>query len=105
MHFAITEQIYQGMTPIYTSGIYNLTEAMREVTIGFEAGVQLRGDILLKAYHRRLLPAAREVIFRVQFHTCAVSEKILAFSRSDLDDACNGKGTEYSRKDGIVVDE
>ncbi|XP_042223091.1 tensin-like [Homarus americanus] len=82
-------KIYQGMTPIYTSGIYNLTETMRQVTIVFEMGIQLRGDILLKAYHRRLMPASREVIFRMQFHTCAVSEKILAFTRNDLDDACN----------------
>ncbi|XP_071518821.1 tensin-3 isoform X6 [Panulirus ornatus] len=82
-------KIYQGMTPIYTSGIYNLTETMRQVTIVFEAGVQLRGDILLKAYHRRLNPASREVIFRMQFHTCAVSEKILLFTRNELDDACN----------------
>ncbi|XP_069193586.1 tensin-1 [Procambarus clarkii] len=82
-------KIYQGMTPIYTSGIYNLADTMRQVTIVFETGVQLRGDILLKAYHRRLIPASREVIFRMQFHTCAVSEKILAFARNDLDDACN----------------
>ncbi|XP_069946670.1 uncharacterized protein by isoform X4 [Cherax quadricarinatus] len=82
-------KIYQGMTPIYTSGIYNLTDTMRQVTIVFEMGVQLRGDILLKAYHRRLMPASREVIFRMQFHTCAVSEKILVFTRNDLDDACN----------------
>ncbi|XP_069978701.1 tensin-3 isoform X10 [Penaeus vannamei] len=82
-------KIYQGMTPIYTSGIYNLTEQMRQVTIAFETGVQLRGDILLKAYHRRLVPASREVIFRMQFHTCAVSEKVLSFTRHDLDDACN----------------
>ena len=79
------------MTPIYTSGVYNLTDAMRQVTIVFEGGVQLRGDILLKAYHRRLAPPSREVIFRIQFHTCAVSDKILPFSRNDLDDACNGE--------------
>ncbi|XP_063882184.1 tensin-1-like isoform X9 [Scylla paramamosain] len=82
-------KIYQGMTPIYTSGIYNLTETMRQVTLVFEMGVQLRGDILLKAYHRRLMPASREVIFRMQFHTCTVSEKVLSFTRNDLDDACN----------------
>ncbi|XP_064101877.1 tensin-1-like isoform X7 [Macrobrachium nipponense] len=82
-------KIYQGMTPIFTSGIYNLTETMRQVTIVFETVVQLRGDILLKAYHRRLIPASREVIFRIQFHTCAVSEKYLSFTRHDLDDACN----------------
>lgn len=64
---------------------------MRQVTIAFETGVQLRGDILLKAYHRRLVPASREVIFRMQFHTCAVSEKVLSFTRHDLDDACNGE--------------
>ncbi|CAL4058898.1 unnamed protein product, partial [Meganyctiphanes norvegica] len=82
-------KIYQGMTPIFTSGAYNLSETMRQATIVFDTGIQLRGDILLKAYHRRLVPASREVIFRLQFHTCAVSDKLLAFSRADLDDACN----------------
>ncbi|XP_076038846.1 tensin-3-like isoform X2 [Oratosquilla oratoria] len=82
-------KIYQGMTPLHTTGVYNLTDTMRQVTIAFEGGVQLRGDILLKAYHRRLVPASREIIFRIQFHTCAVSEKLLSFTRHDLDDACN----------------
>lgn len=64
---------------------------MRQVTIAFETAVQLRGDIILKAYHRRLVPASREIVFRVQFHTCAVSDKTLPFARHQLDDACNGK--------------
>ena len=64
---------------------------MRQVTIAFETGVQLRGDILLKAYHRRLTPSSREIIFRVQFHTCAVADKVLPFARQQIDDACNGK--------------
>ena len=56
----------------------------------------MAGDVLLKAYHRRAAPQpAREVIFRAQFHTCAVSEKVLGFSRLDLDDACNGEGLVF----------
>ncbi|XP_047740539.1 tensin-1 isoform X3 [Hyalella azteca] len=97
-------KVYQGMTHVYTSGVYQITEGLRYVTIVLEqhkssntsqnnarvSGIQLRGDVLLKAYHRRLgPPPSREVVFRAQFHTCAVSEKVLGFSRLDLDDACN----------------
>ncbi|KAA0186300.1 hypothetical protein HAZT_HAZT000753 [Hyalella azteca] len=99
-------KVYQGMTHVYTSGVYQITEGLRYVTIVLEqhkssntsqnnarvSGIQLRGDVLLKAYHRRLgPPPSREVVFRAQFHTCAVSEKVLGFSRLDLDDACNGE--------------
>ena len=84
-------QVYQGMMPVYTSGVYNLTDTLRHVTITLENPVSLRGDVIIKAYHRCLTPASREVVFRVQFHTCAVSNKSLPFTKSQLDDACNGK--------------
>lgn len=52
-------------------------------------GLQLRGDILIKCYHRG--PSDRETIFACQFHTCAVADYTLSFTRQELDGACNGK--------------
>ena len=52
--------------------------------------LQLRGDILIKCYHCES-PTERQVVFRVQFHTCAVSDAVLSFPRQDLDDACDGR--------------
>ena len=55
-----------------------------------ELVLQLRGDILIKCYHCES-PSERQVVFRVQFHTCAVSDAVLSFPRQDLDDACDGR--------------
>lgn len=51
-------------------------------------GLQLRGDILIKCYHRS--DSGRETIFACQFHTCAVADYTLSFTRQELDGACNG---------------
>lgn len=41
------------------------------------------------AVHNR---EAREIVFAAQFHTCAVTDYTLSFTRSELDYACDGKG-------------
>lgn len=52
-------------------------------------GLQLRGDILIKCYHRSDM--GRETIFACQFHTCAVADHTLSFTRQELDIACSGE--------------
>lgn len=80
-------KIYQGMHPIYTSGVYMVTERSRRIIITVEPSIQLRGDILVKCYHKKQRPAGRSVIFRVQFHTCTLDSDRLVFLKEELDDA------------------
>ena len=67
-----------------------ITESMHKVCISMVQGLQLRGDVLIKCYNKKAKASTRDVIFRCQFHTCAVSETGLVFSKKDLDDACSG---------------
>lgn len=81
-------KIYQAMQPVYTSGIYNVQgDSETSVCITIEPGLLLKGDILLKCYHKKFRSPARDIIFRVQFHTCAIHDLGIVFNKEDLDDA------------------
>uniref|UniRef100_A0A669PGS8 Tensin 1 n=1 Tax=Phasianus colchicus TaxID=9054 RepID=A0A669PGS8_PHACC len=57
------------------------------ICITIEPGLLLKGDILLKCYHKKFRSPTRDVIFRVQFHTCAVHDLDIVFGKEDLDEA------------------
>lgn len=60
---------------------------------GWTVGVgrlALRGDVLVRAY-RRAAPAQRRLVFACQFHTCAVADHTLSFTKQQLDHAAHGK--------------
>ncbi|XP_054556047.1 tensin-1 isoform X2 [Talpa occidentalis] len=81
-------RIYQAMQPVYTSGIYNVQgDSQTSICITIEPGLLLKGDILLKCYHKKFRSPARDVIFRVQFHTCTIHDLGVVFGKEDLDDA------------------
>ncbi|XP_062435294.1 tensin-1 isoform X10 [Rhea pennata] len=81
-------KIYQAMQPVYTSGIYNVQgDSQMGICITIEPGLLLKGDILLKCYHKKFRSPTRDVIFRVQFHTCAVHDLDIVFGKEDLDEA------------------
>uniref|UniRef100_A0A673M3W5 Tensin-1-like n=1 Tax=Sinocyclocheilus rhinocerous TaxID=307959 RepID=A0A673M3W5_9TELE len=65
-------KIYQAMQPVYTSGIYP----------AFKTSNHRR----LKCYHKRFRSPSRDVIFRVQFHTCAVHDLGIIFGKDELDE-------------------
>ncbi|XP_034042211.1 tensin-1 [Thalassophryne amazonica] len=80
-------KIYQAMQPVYTSGIYNVQgDSQTSICITIEPGLLLKGDILLKCYHKRYRSPSRDVIFRVQFHTCAVHDLGVVFGKDELDE-------------------
>ncbi|XP_051565512.1 tensin-1-like isoform X2 [Myxocyprinus asiaticus] len=80
-------KIYQAMQPVYTSGIYNVQgDSQTSICITIEPGLLLKGDILLKCYHKRFRNPSRDVIFRVQFHTCAVHDLGIVFGKDELDE-------------------
>uniref|UniRef100_A0A8C7D1Z1 Tensin 1 n=1 Tax=Oncorhynchus kisutch TaxID=8019 RepID=A0A8C7D1Z1_ONCKI len=79
-------KIYQAMQPVYTSGIYNVQgDSHTSICITIEPGLLLKGDILLKCYHKRFRSTIRDVIFRVQFHTCAIHDLGVVFGKNELD--------------------
>ncbi|XP_060027544.1 tensin-3 isoform X2 [Erinaceus europaeus] len=81
-------KLYQAMQPVYTSGIYNVCpDNHGRIPIAIEPAQLLKGDILVKCYHKKHRSATRDVIFRLQFHTGAVQGHRLVFGKEDLDGA------------------
>uniref|UniRef100_A0A8B9ZGV0 Tensin 3 n=1 Tax=Anas platyrhynchos TaxID=8839 RepID=A0A8B9ZGV0_ANAPL len=81
-------KLYQAMQPLYTSGIYSVgPENQSRICIAIEPAQLLKGDIMLKCYHKKYRSATRDVIFRLQFHTGAIQGHGLVFSKEDLDNA------------------
>uniref|UniRef100_A0A671XAU2 Tensin-2-like n=1 Tax=Sparus aurata TaxID=8175 RepID=A0A671XAU2_SPAAU len=78
-------KIYQSLQLVYTSGVYSRA---RKLCVTMEPALLLKGDIMVKCYHRRSRAAEREVVFRVQFHTCTVHGAQLWFGKTELDLAC-----------------
>ncbi|XP_068446571.1 tensin-1 isoform X5 [Clinocottus analis] len=91
-------KIYQAMQPVYTSGIYNVQgDSNTSICITIEPGLLLKGDILLKCYHKRYRNSTRDVMFRVQFHTCAIHDLGVVFGKNELDDTYKGNGSPDER--------
>lgn len=44
----------------------------------------------LKCYHKRFRNPTRDVVFRVQFHTCAIHDLGVVFGKSELDETFKG---------------
>ena len=64
-------KVYEGLTPVYTSDLYSVTNA-REFTVNLGA-LRLRGDILVKCYHRIYSSQGREVMFSLQVPISTIS--------------------------------
>ncbi|XP_071660783.1 tensin-3 isoform X5 [Patagioenas fasciata] len=81
-------KLYQAMQPVYTSGIYSVgPENQTRICIAIDPAQLLKGDIMLKCYHKKYRSATRDVVFRLQFHTGAIQGHGLVFSKEDLDNA------------------
>ena len=73
----------------------NIGDHMERICITLDPCLSLKGDILIKCYNKRMrASAARELIFRCQFHTCAISNNLLLFNKHELDEACTGEQME-----------
>ncbi|XP_056376255.1 tensin-3 isoform X2 [Hyla sarda] len=81
-------KIYQAMQAVYTSGIYNVgPENQNRLSIAVEPAQLIKGDIMIKCYHKKYRSVTRDVIFRLQFHTGAVHGHRLIFGKEELDHA------------------
>uniref|UniRef100_A0A9R1SB25 Tensin 2a n=2 Tax=Cyprinus carpio TaxID=7962 RepID=A0A9R1SB25_CYPCA len=83
-------KIYQSMQLVYTSGIYDLQgSGSRRLIVTIEPALLLKGDIMVKCYHRQVQSAERDSVFRLQFHTCTIHGAQLWFGKGELDEACS----------------
>lgn len=88
-------KVYEGDNCVFTSDIYVIPIATQSFVLHCD-NLRLRGDITIRCY--QIIPnddhtidrIERDLIFSVQFHTCAVSKSRISFAREDLDNACNG---------------
>lgn len=81
-------KIYENFNCVYTSGLYMVNGGGWTVGVGRLA---LRGDVLVRAYRRPAHAAAsqRYLVFACQFHTCAVADHTLSFTKQQLDHAAH----------------
>uniref|UniRef100_A0A665VSL9 Tensin 3 n=1 Tax=Echeneis naucrates TaxID=173247 RepID=A0A665VSL9_ECHNA len=96
-------KVYQGMQAVYSSGIYHIGPGHRDrICITLEPAQLLKGDIMIKCYHKSDLTSEREVIFRLQFHTGAVQGYNLMFEKEDMEAASKGADRWQNGADVIV---
>ncbi|XP_071450717.1 tensin-2 [Hetaerina americana] len=125
-------KIYQqGLTLVYTSPVYKLNGSSNQLTISLEnmnqaylqassVPLHLRGDVLVKGYYlcQHCSPVNkcqcngsrssssslhRHVVFQCQFHTCAVANHLLRYSRKELDEVGNERACPtYPPDDGML---
>ncbi|GBP44997.1 Tensin [Eumeta japonica] len=84
-------KIYENLVCVYTSGLYMVSGGGWTVGVGRLA---LRGDVLVRAYRRPAHahpshPPTRQLVFACQFHTCAVADHTLSFTKQQLDHAAH----------------
>ncbi|KAI1891144.1 hypothetical protein AGOR_G00161660 [Albula goreensis] len=78
------------MQLVYTSGVYDLQgSGSRRLCVTIEPALLLKGDIMVKCYHRQAHITERETVFRLQFHTCTIHGAQLWFGKEELDEACS----------------
>ncbi|XP_061111783.1 tensin-3-like isoform X2 [Conger conger] len=81
-------KVYQAMQVVYTSGIYHIGPGHRNrIHIALEPAQILKGDIMVKCYHKSLISVEKELVFRLQFHTGTVQGYNLIFEKEDLESA------------------
>ncbi|XP_068777150.1 tensin-2 isoform X2 [Struthio camelus] len=81
-------KIYQSMQLVYTSGVYSTSgTSTQSLCITLEPALLLKGDVMVKCYHKQRRGPERAVVFRVQFHTCTVHGSRLRFGKDELDEA------------------
>ncbi|XP_053621802.1 tensin-1 isoform X1 [Plodia interpunctella] len=80
-------KIYENFVCVHTSGLYLVSGGGWTVGVGRLA---LRGDVVVRAYRRVAhARASRQLAFACQFHTCAVADHTLSFTKQQLDHAAH----------------
>lgn len=75
---------------------------MQKVCISISPGIPLRGDIMINCYHKGSA-GHKDPIWKCQFHTCAISNYNLLFSKEEMDEANRGKRDGWVSGEGLPV--
>ncbi|KAF6780483.1 hypothetical protein AHF37_00028 [Paragonimus kellicotti] len=84
-------KIYQNLKLMHTTRLLcpNINFMVEKYIFPIEPVLPLHGDILIACF---IIPdvatSIQEIIFRLQFHTCAISSEKITFYKHDLDEAC-----------------
>ncbi|KAH8857292.1 Tensin-3 [Schistosoma japonicum] len=84
-------KIYQNLNLMHTTRILcpNVNFRMERYIFPIEPVLPLHGDVLIACYMQPNFSVEfQELLFRAQFHTCAVDAEKLSFFKVDLDEAC-----------------
>ncbi|CAL8068381.1 unnamed protein product [Calicophoron daubneyi] len=85
-------KIYQNLKLMHTTKMLSPTSNfyVEKYIFPIEPVLPLHGDILIACFLKPdLSTCVQEIIFRLQFHTCATSTEKLSFYKHDLDEACS----------------
>lgn len=91
-------QLFQGQNSLYSSSLEYLLPSNSSIpsyfptdmSLSFEVGVLLEGDILARCRHFHV-NGARETVFRCLFHTSFIYNGLLRLGKPDLDLACDDR--------------
>ena len=86
-------KVYQGLSLVYTSGVFMVPPGSNKLVVSPEAPLLLRGDVVIRCYHLvqgndNLRKAA---LFNCQIHMAAFAVTTLSFKKIDLDYASASK--------------
>ncbi|TGZ52135.1 hypothetical protein CRM22_010685 [Opisthorchis felineus] len=85
-------KIYQNLKLMHTTRLLcpNVNITVEKYIFPIEPILPLHGDILIACCLRPdITTSIQEIIFRLQFHTCAISNERMNFYKHDLDEACS----------------
>ncbi|XP_048064590.1 tensin-3 isoform X1 [Megalobrama amblycephala] len=81
-------RVYQGTQTVYTSGVHQVAVGQTDsVCFVLEPPQMIKGDVMIACYHKNVPVRTHETVFRVQFHTGALSGDQLSLQKEDLDHA------------------
>lgn len=83
--------IYQDLHLVYTTQIFEVGAGQSILDIPLEPGLILKGDILIRCFHKTAVPGKRIVAFRVQFPSFVIETEQFIFKKEDLDDTWKDK--------------
>ncbi|KAK7150559.1 hypothetical protein R3I93_011716 [Phoxinus phoxinus] len=93
-------RVYHGTQTIYTSGVHQVAVGQTDsVCFILEPPQMINGDFMIACYHKNVFVRTNETVFRVQFHTGALSGDQLSLQKQDLDHA--SKDPRFP-EDGVV---
>lgn len=88
-------KVYQGLNLVFSSQIINIdnefTKQWDYIVFDVKPPLKLRGEILIKCYHKVISPNSRTEMFSFQFHTGTLTDNVVTFNKNEIDIALYDK--------------